>query len=149
MTAGVALAQEFRTTRHVAPQSVQARPPVEQDSNSSVFKKFATASSKWQLVKPCCASTTWSGAQSCGCERRLIGEAATRPSFPQHFYLIAYNIVYLIFGRDLSMWSKARRRKRSERARKQDKASRGRVLWKLSCANHSPDMPKGGIISRG
>ena len=43
MTAGVALAQEFTSTRHVVPQTEPARPPVEQNSNSSWFIKFMAA----------------------------------------------------------------------------------------------------------
>ena len=52
MIAGVALAQEFTTTRHLAPQSEPARPPVEQNSNSSCFRKFMAARNKLQLVNP-------------------------------------------------------------------------------------------------
>jgi hypothetical protein len=63
MTAGVALAQEFTSTRHVVPQTEPARPPVEQNSNSSWFRKFMAAPNKLQLVNPLAPRQYGSGAQ--------------------------------------------------------------------------------------
>ena len=64
MTAGVTLAQEFTTTRrHVVPQTEPARPPVEQNSNSSWFRKFMAAPNKLQLVNPLAPRKYGSGAQ--------------------------------------------------------------------------------------
>jgi len=63
MTGGVALAQEFTITRHVVPQTEPARPPVEQNSNSSWFRKFMAAPNKLQLVNPLAPRQYGSGAQ--------------------------------------------------------------------------------------
>jgi hypothetical protein len=52
MSAGVAFAQEFRTTPRVVPQPQPSRPAVEQNSNSSWFKKFVAAPNKLQLLNP-------------------------------------------------------------------------------------------------
>jgi hypothetical protein len=63
MTAGVALAQEFTSTGHVVPQTEPARPPVEQNSNSSWFREFMAAANKLQLVNPLAPRQYGSGAQ--------------------------------------------------------------------------------------
>ena len=63
MTVGVALAQEFTTHRHVVPQTEPARPPVEQNSNSSWFRKFMAAPNKLQLVNPLAPRQYGSGEQ--------------------------------------------------------------------------------------
>ena len=64
MTAGVTLAQEFTTTRrHVVPQTEPARPPVEQNSNSSWFRKFMAAPNKLELMNPLAPRQYGSGAQ--------------------------------------------------------------------------------------
>jgi hypothetical protein len=63
MTAGVALAQEFTTTPRVVPQPEPPRPPVEQNSNSSWFKKFVAAPNKLQLVNPWAPRQYGSGEQ--------------------------------------------------------------------------------------
>jgi hypothetical protein len=63
MTAGVALAQEFTTTPRVAPQPEPPRPPVEQNSNSSWFKKFMAAPNKLQLLNPFAPQQYGSGQQ--------------------------------------------------------------------------------------
>ncbi len=63
MTAGVALAQEFTTSPRVAPQPETPRPPVEQNSNSSWFKKFRAAPNKFQLVNPFAPRQYGSGEQ--------------------------------------------------------------------------------------
>ena len=63
MTAGVALAQEFTSSRRVVPQTEPARPPVEQNSNSSWFRKFMVAPNKLQLVNPLASRQYGSGAQ--------------------------------------------------------------------------------------
>ena len=63
MTAGVGLAQEFTTTPRVAPQPEPPRPPVEQNSNSSWFKKFQAAPNKLQLLNPNAPRQYGSGEQ--------------------------------------------------------------------------------------
>jgi hypothetical protein len=63
MSAGVALAQEFTTSPRVAPQPEPPRPPVEQNSNSSWFKKFRAAPNKFQLVNPFAPRQYGSGEQ--------------------------------------------------------------------------------------
>jgi hypothetical protein len=63
MTAGTALAQEFTTTPRVAPQREPPRPLVEQNSNSSWFKKFQAAPNKLQLLNPNAPRQYGSGEQ--------------------------------------------------------------------------------------
>jgi hypothetical protein len=63
MTAGAAFAQEFTTTPRVVPQPEPPRPPVEQNSNSSWFKKFVAAPNKLQLVNPWAPRQYGSGEQ--------------------------------------------------------------------------------------
>jgi hypothetical protein len=63
MTAGVGLAQEFTTTPRVAPQPEPPRPPIEQNSNSSWFKKFMAAPNKLQLLNPGAPQQYGSGEQ--------------------------------------------------------------------------------------
>ena len=62
MTAGVALAQEFTSRPRVAPEPEQ-RPPVEQNSNSSWYKKFMAAPNKLQLISPFAPRQYGSGEQ--------------------------------------------------------------------------------------
>lgn len=63
MTAGGAMAQEFTTSPRVAPQPEPARPPVEQNSDSSWFKKFVAAPNKLQLINPFAPRQYGSGEQ--------------------------------------------------------------------------------------
>jgi hypothetical protein len=63
MTAGVALAQEFTKSRHIVPEPELARPPVEQNSDSSWTGKFIAAQNKLQLVNPLAPQQYGSGAQ--------------------------------------------------------------------------------------
>jgi hypothetical protein len=63
ITAGTALAQEFTTTPRVAPQTEPPRPLVEQNSNSSWFKKFQAAPNKLQLLNPNAPRQYGSGEQ--------------------------------------------------------------------------------------
>ena len=63
MTGGVALAQEFTKTRHIVPQPELARPPVEQNSDSSWIGKFIAAQNKLQPVNPLAPQQYGSGAQ--------------------------------------------------------------------------------------
>jgi hypothetical protein len=63
MITGVTQAQEFTTHRHIVPQLEPARPPVEQNSNSSWFRKFTTARNKLQLLNPLAPQQYGSGAQ--------------------------------------------------------------------------------------
>jgi len=64
MTAGVALAQEFNTRpSRVAPQTDPTGPSIEQNSNSSWYKKFMAAKNKLQLISPFAPRQYGSGAQ--------------------------------------------------------------------------------------
>jgi len=63
MTAGVGVAQEFTTTPRVAPQPEPPRAPVEQNSNSSWFKKFMAAPNRLQLLNPAAPQQYGSGEQ--------------------------------------------------------------------------------------
>ena len=63
ITAGTALAQEFTTTPRVAPQPEPPRPLVEQNSNSSWFKKFQATPNKLQLLNPNAPRQYGSGEQ--------------------------------------------------------------------------------------
>ncbi len=64
MTAGVASAQEFTTRpRSVAPQTDPTGPSIEQNSNSSWYKKFMAAQNKLQLISPFAPRQYGSGAQ--------------------------------------------------------------------------------------
>jgi hypothetical protein len=63
LTASAALAQEFTTTPRVAPQPEPPRPLVEQNSNSSWFKKFQVAPNKLQLLNPNAPRQYGSGEQ--------------------------------------------------------------------------------------
>jgi hypothetical protein len=62
MTAGVALAQEFTARPRVAPEPEQ-RPPVEQNSTSSWYRKFVAAPNKLQLISPFAPRQYGSGEQ--------------------------------------------------------------------------------------
>jgi hypothetical protein len=62
MTASVTLAQEFTARPRVAPEPEQ-RPPVEQNSNSSWYKKFVAAQNKLQLINPFAPRQYGSGEQ--------------------------------------------------------------------------------------
>src|ERR1700736_231062 len=62
MTAGGALAQEFTARPRVAPEPEQ-RPPVEQNSTSSWYKKFVAAQNKLQLISPFAPRQYGSGEQ--------------------------------------------------------------------------------------
>jgi hypothetical protein len=63
MTAGVAFAQEFTTRPRVIPVPQPTRPAVEQNSNSSWFKKFMAAPNKLQLLSPFAPQQYGSGEQ--------------------------------------------------------------------------------------
>jgi hypothetical protein len=63
MTASVAFAQEFTTTPRVVPQPQPNRPAIEQNSNSSWFKKFVAAPNKLQLLNPFAPRQYGSGAE--------------------------------------------------------------------------------------
>ncbi len=63
MGAGVAFAQEFSTRPRVIPQPQPSRPAVEQNSNSSWFKKFMAAPNKLQLLNPFAPREYGSGQQ--------------------------------------------------------------------------------------
>ncbi|MBV8533676.1 MAG: hypothetical protein JO207_07730 [Verrucomicrobia bacterium] len=63
ITGSAALAQEFTTTPRVTAQPQPQRPPVEQNSNSSWFKKFMEAPNKLQLLNPAAPQQYGSGEQ--------------------------------------------------------------------------------------
>jgi len=63
MTAGAAFSQEFTTTPRVVPQAQPSRPAIEQNSNSSWFKKFMAAPNKLQLLNPFAPRQYGSGEQ--------------------------------------------------------------------------------------
>jgi hypothetical protein len=63
ITGGAAVAQEFSTSPRVAPQPEPPRPLVEQNSNSSWFKKFQAAKNKAQLLNPAAPKQYGSGEQ--------------------------------------------------------------------------------------
>jgi hypothetical protein len=62
MTAGVAMAQQFTARPRVAPEPEQ-RPPVEENSTSSWYKKFVAAPNKLQLINPLAPRQYGSGEQ--------------------------------------------------------------------------------------
>src|ERR1700693_105481 len=62
MTASVTLAQEFTARPRVPPEAEQL-PPVEQNSNSSWYKKFMAAQNKLQLINPFAPRQYGSGEQ--------------------------------------------------------------------------------------
>jgi hypothetical protein len=61
-TAGVAMAQQFTARPRVAPEPEQ-RPPVEENSTSSWYKKFVAAPNKLQLINPFAPRQYGSGEQ--------------------------------------------------------------------------------------
>ena len=63
ITAGAALAQQFTTSPRVPPQPGVPRPLVEQNSNSSWFKKLQAAPNKLQLLNPAAPRQYGSGEQ--------------------------------------------------------------------------------------
>ncbi len=86
ITAGIGWAQEFTTSPRVAPRPEPPRAPVEQNSNSSWFKKFMAAPNKLQLINPWRTQPIWQRRTSCGCRPpRPSGEAALLPIVLHHF----------------------------------------------------------------
>src|ERR1700738_2008554 len=85
MTAGVGLAQEFTTTPRVAPQPEPPRPPVEQNSNSSWFKKFQAAPNKLQLLNPNAPRQYGSGEQVVVADNQ---DPKERPKFLRLFSIV-------------------------------------------------------------
>src|SRR6516162_2649246 len=63
ITASAALAQQFTTTPRVPPETGVPKPLVEQNSNSSWFKKFQAAPNKLQLLNPAAPRQYGSGEQ--------------------------------------------------------------------------------------
>src|SRR5215469_10395786 len=63
ITAGSALAQEFKTTTRRVPQPQRQRAPVEENSNKSWFSKFMAAPNKLQLLNPAAPAQYGSGQQ--------------------------------------------------------------------------------------
>jgi hypothetical protein len=63
ITSGAAFGQQFTTRQRPAPQPIPSRPAVEQNSNSSWFKKFMAAPNKLQLLNPFAPRQYGSGEQ--------------------------------------------------------------------------------------
>jgi hypothetical protein len=63
LSASAIYAQEFTAKERVAPQPGPSRPAVEQNSNSSWYKKFVAAQNKLQLVSPFAPRQYGSGEQ--------------------------------------------------------------------------------------
>jgi hypothetical protein len=63
MGAGLAPAQEFTARPRVPPQPEPPRPAIEQNSNSSWYKKFVAAPNKFQLLNPFAPREYGSGQQ--------------------------------------------------------------------------------------
>ena len=63
MTTGVTLAQEFTARPRVAPRAGSTPSAVEQNSNSSWYKKFMAAPNKLQLISPFAPRQYGSGEQ--------------------------------------------------------------------------------------
>lgn len=77
-----ASAQEFTTSPRVAPQPEPPRPPIEQNSNSSWFKKFQAAKNKFQLLNPAAPRQYGSGEQVVIADNQDVKE---RPKFLRIF----------------------------------------------------------------
>ena len=56
-------AQEFTTTRRVAPQPIPPRPAVEQEGNNSVINKIYRAPNKLQVINPFAPASYGSGQE--------------------------------------------------------------------------------------
>jgi hypothetical protein len=78
VSAGAAFGQEFRTTPRVSPQPVPPRPLIEQNSNSSIFRKFWYAPNKLQLVNPFAPREYGSGEEVLAADMR---DPKERPKF--------------------------------------------------------------------
>lgn len=63
MSASLASAQVFTAKPRVPAQPEPSRPAVEQNSNSSWYKKFVAAPNKFQLLNPLAPRTYGSGEQ--------------------------------------------------------------------------------------
>ena len=63
ITSGAAFGQQFTTRQRPAPQPIPSRPAVEQNSNSSWYKKFMAAPNKLQLISPFAPRQYGSGEQ--------------------------------------------------------------------------------------
>jgi hypothetical protein len=85
MTAGAALAQEFSATPRVAPRPEAPRPLVEQNSNSSWFKKFQAAPNKLQLINPAAPRQYGSGEQVVVADNQ---DPKERPKFLRLFSIV-------------------------------------------------------------
>jgi hypothetical protein len=78
ITAGAVSAQQFTTIPRAAPQPEPARPLIEQNSNSSWFKKFRAAPNKLQLLNPAAPRQYGSGEQVVVAD---INDPLKRPRF--------------------------------------------------------------------
>ena len=66
--------REFRTTPRVAPQPEPPRAAIEQNSNSSIVRKFVAAPNKLQLINPLAPRRYGSGEQVVAADRRTRDE---------------------------------------------------------------------------
>jgi hypothetical protein len=78
ISAGAAFGQEFRTTPRAVPQSIPSRPQIEQNSNSSILKKFWYAPNRLQLVNPFAPREYGSGEQVLAAD---VQDPRERPKF--------------------------------------------------------------------
>ena len=63
ISGGAAFGQQFRTTPRPVPQSIPAVPLIEQNSNSSILKRFWYTPNRLQLVNPFAPKQYGSGEQ--------------------------------------------------------------------------------------
>jgi|SRR5215472_5106303 len=84
VAAGAVSAQQFTTSPRVAPQPEPPRPLVEQNSNSSWFKKFQAAPNKLQLINPAAPRQYGSG------EQVVIADTQDPKERPKFLRLIAF-----------------------------------------------------------
>ena len=85
ITASAALAQQFTTSPRVPPQAGVPRPLVEQNSNSSWFKKFQAAPNKLQLLNPAAPRQYGSGEQVVVADTQ---DPKERPKFVRLFSIV-------------------------------------------------------------
>jgi len=78
ISAGVAFGQEFRTTPRSVPQSIPTVPQIEQNSNSSILKRFWYTPNRLQLVNPFAPKQYGSGEQVLAAD---VQDPRERPKF--------------------------------------------------------------------
>ena len=78
VSAGAAFGQEFRTTPRSVPQSIPAVPQIEQNSNSSILKRFWYTPNRLQLANPFAPKQYGSGEQVLAAD---VQDPRERPKF--------------------------------------------------------------------